>query len=503
MEIERKEVAFFNIVAIIGAVLIFVGIAWLIAINWNQIPSMIKVLILVSAVLISFMSGVVLKEHESESAGRALITLGALLYILSVFLIAQIYNISTSIQANAWLLFLSWTIIMITAYFLDSKENLLVSLVVFFIWLISQYMASLIYSPNFWEEGLVLEIVLILLSAGSLLYGLTVFHKTINHKFTSMYRFWTVFYFLGIFYVLSLQTLLPILSEYTFIGETISTFLVSFVVLAFLVFVLTTFFAASKKSISFREVAVFIGIIALIFLLVFSTKIGAGLMGVCSPASCYNFNTESQCGIAPGKLACEWNQSISQCSEVNCPNIQTKAECSSVSTCTWNNELSGINNINGENIKASCERDWTVDNVDKNYNYQTCREFDNQKDECASNSECNWNPSMNISGKLPTTLWLLWILNNIIFLGFIILILWYGQSIGSRAIVNIGLVVFILDVITRYIGFWINLSGYFAFSILAILGGVILILGSWLIPRWRRKLLERVKQPEPENPTIT
>ena len=111
MEIERKEVAFFNIVAIIGAVLIFVGIAWLIAINWNQIPSMIKVLILVSAVLISFMSGVVLKEHESESAGRALITLGALLYILSVFLIAQIYNISTSIQANAWLLFLSWTII--------------------------------------------------------------------------------------------------------------------------------------------------------------------------------------------------------------------------------------------------------------------------------------------------------------------------------------------------------------------------------------------------------
>jgi len=55
---------------------------------------------------------------------------------------------------------------------------------------------------------------------------------------------------------------------------------------------------------------------------------------------------------------------------------------------------------------------------------------------------------------------------------------------------------FSLEIISRYIGFWLDFKGYFAFSILAILGGLMLIFGARLIPKWRRKILEKTKRTE-------
>ena len=128
--------------------------------------------------------------------------------------------------------------------------------------------------------------------------------------------------------------------------------------------------------------------------------------------------------------------------------------------------------------------------------YQICSENNNQKSSCLENKLCNWQPSYSwwgSAGQLPTIYWILWILNNIVFIGFIILIIWYGQKIGSTKIVNLSFNVFILDILSRYIGFWMDFKGYFAFSILAILGGLMLIGGAWLIPKIRKKLLEQTK----------
>ena len=82
------------------------------------------------------------------------------------------------------------------------------------------------------------------------------------------------------------------------------------------------------------------------------------------------------------------------------------------------------------------------------------------------------------------------------FIGFIILVLAYGQSVGSKAIINLGFLAFILEIISRYIGFMMQFSGYLMFSILAILGGIILIAGALLIPKWRRKIMKEAKEPE-------
>ena len=479
-ESEGKSSKFIAIVATIGAVLIFVGFAWLIAKNWHQIADAVKVMILVGATLGAFVSGVALRQNDHEGVGRSLITLGALLFILSMFLISQIYHLATTTQHYAWLLFSAWVIILITAYLLDSPENLVVSMLTFFPWVILQYISS----ASDAEEGMIFGFVFVFLSAGALLYGLSALHNSVKHPFTNIYRFWTVFYFLMIFYILSFQSFLPVLSSYSFEAGAFPVFLILFIILCFFGLIIGTLFATSKSTGSIKEVVGFLGILALLFVLILSTKTGEGLIGSCSPKNCYDFRTSSSCLSAPDPLVCEWKtdqmDNPGYCEQVNCYDFRTESACNSApsrSDCTWQN--------------GYCE----LQNWD-NKAYEKCSQYDNQQESCVKESLCSWNPhsSLDTSKGLPTPLWLLWILNNIVLIGFILLILWYGQRVGSTKIVNLALFAFIVDIISRYIGFWMDLRGYFAFSVLAILGGLMLIVGAWLIPKWRRKLLYRTKR---------
>ena len=484
-ETESKSNKFVAIVAIIGAVLIFIGFAWLIAKNWHQIPSFIKVIILVGSTLAAFVSGFRLRQKDHDGAGRALITLGAMLYVLSLFLISQIYHLATDMQHYAWLLLLAWTVILMTAYFLDSKENLVVAMLTFFPWAVLQYFSSIsgtgIDSPG----GPVFAFILIFLSAGALLFGLGTLHNSLKHRFTNVYRFWTVFYFLLIFYIISFQSFLPVLSEYSFEGKAFPVFLVLFIILCFLGFITGVLFAASRKACSIKEIAGFIGILAIIFLLVLATKTGEGQIGTCYPKSCYDFEAESDCNAAPDQLICEWKTDVvprGYCDQQSCWNYLAEEECKSANPelgCNWEEER--------------CNQKQSLADT----TYQICAEHDNQKESCTDQEICRWTTSYgfwNAPEGLPTSMWLLWLVNNVAFIGFIVLILWYGQRVGSTKIVNLALFAFIIEVVTRYIGFWFDFRGYFAFGLLAILGGLLLIFGALFIPKWRKKLIRQTKQ---------
>jgi len=83
---------------------------------------------------------------------------------------------------------------------------------------------------------------------------------------------------------------------------------------------------------------------------------------------------------------------------------------------------------------------------------------------------------------------------NIFFILFILTVIGYGTLIKSSSIINLGITFFILDVISRYIGFMMDLYGYkFLLPIVFITGGILLIGGGWLIARWRKKLLGEIK----------
>ena len=94
-------------------------------------------------------------------------------------------------------------------------------------------------------------------------------------------------------------------------------------------------------------------------------------------------------------------------------------------------------------------------------------------------------------------LWALWIFANIIFILLILGIIGYGTWQKLPKIINLGIGFFALGVITRYIGFVIDLWGYTSLSIIFIAGGIILIAGGWFIEKWRRKLVEKARhQPQ-------
>jgi hypothetical protein len=91
-------------------------------------------------------------------------------------------------------------------------------------------------------------------------------------------------------------------------------------------------------------------------------------------------------------------------------------------------------------------------------------------------------------------LFIVWILDNILFILVILAVVGYGVRYQSPDIVNLAILFFAADIITRYIGFIMDFKGQLGFAIISIIGGIILVVGGWGIENWRRRLVERTKQ---------
>lgn len=91
---EDNQKKIIRVMVIIGAILIGAGIFSFIAANWQEMPNLIKVSIIVIAMLISYGSGWYLKEKSGlTKTGEALILLGSIIYGAGIFLVAQMFNI--------------------------------------------------------------------------------------------------------------------------------------------------------------------------------------------------------------------------------------------------------------------------------------------------------------------------------------------------------------------------------------------------------------------------
>ena len=95
-----------GVISILGAVLLGVGVLLLVAANWQDIPNIMRVLILLIATFSAFWAGARWTHENSEypKTGFALVLLAHIMMGASIFLIAQIYHIN----ANASSLLLLW-----------------------------------------------------------------------------------------------------------------------------------------------------------------------------------------------------------------------------------------------------------------------------------------------------------------------------------------------------------------------------------------------------------
>ncbi len=118
----------------IGAIVLGIGVILFIASNWQKIPNVMKVLILLGSTAGAYYSGYVLKYQKQTlvKVGVSLIFLAALLFGATIFLIAQMYHIN----ANNHTLILIWLIgIIPLVYALKTEPIAGLASLLFFIWI--------------------------------------------------------------------------------------------------------------------------------------------------------------------------------------------------------------------------------------------------------------------------------------------------------------------------------------------------------------------------------
>jgi uncharacterized membrane protein len=375
---KKGEVSFGAIVSTIGSILIALGVAWMIALNWSSIPSALKIFILVLATAGAFVAGVMLKVNEYPKIGGSLILLGCLLYTLSIFLIAQIFSTRATMQGIAILWLLAWAGVLAASYIFDSSMGLVVALSEFLIWIGVQFIA---FFENLRGEPAMGILALLYLMVGVLLFGLMQLHKSFEHKFAKVYQFWTMFYLLLLTYIMSFQIFLPILWPENFaINGTMLFFVLSFAFVALVVAGVGISMSWAREKISGNEI-----LFTIITVLVYSLLIV--LATLVSESRYYGFGY----------------------------------------------------------------------------------------------------------GSMSSGLFLLWLFDNILFIGVILAVIGYGVKSKSPILVNLGIIFFVLDILTRYIGFIMDFGGQMGFALVSIIGGIILIFGGWGVERWRKNLLEKTR----------
>jgi len=105
-------------------------------------------------------------------------------------------------------------------------------------------------------------------------------------------------------------------------------------------------------------------------------------------------------------------------------------------------------------------------------------------------------------GSISGGLWVMWLFDNVLFILVILSVIGYGTRYQSAKIVNLAIIFFGLDIITRYIGFVLDFGGQVGFAVMSIIGGIILIVGGWGIEKWRRRLLEKTKEKSSQDYSI-
>ena len=93
----KEKVKASQVLGILGTIFIGAGIFSFIAGNWEAMPDLFKVFLIVVFMFAAYGSGWYVREvKKMEKLGEALILLGTIIYGAGIFLIAQIFNIRTA-----------------------------------------------------------------------------------------------------------------------------------------------------------------------------------------------------------------------------------------------------------------------------------------------------------------------------------------------------------------------------------------------------------------------
>ncbi len=526
---KKGQTSFGTIVGVIGSILIALGVAWLIAQNWHQMPAPLKIIILLGTTSVAYFAGTMLRTRDYSGIAKALFILGGLLLTLSVFLIAQIYFISSSPQGIAWLWMIAWVGVLLSAYILASPEMYWIVVAEFGIWVISQEIAffgnrNYILSALFLVNGIATAFTAI-----SLFYQPVKTEKKVHGKWfiAAIVAFLALWYFSRYFFrffmvpLVSSDKKIELLdTQKLFVGLAISEFIywiallflkvsttqgsawTILVTLIILVFISYNFSSSSSLSAS---MIIFIAWLIIQYFAFYGKSNNTPSLGILAfyILSCgiimYGLSLWHRSGEHEfGKIYQHWTTiyflifTYILSFQVLLPYIWSKDAAYTTNSLIFLfflALLSLISLIIGivASIKSS--------NVEvKEIGFAVS---------CivllliligSTALVADEKTSSLFGGRVENVslgLWGVWIFSNVLFLIVIIGIIGYGTWQKLPSVINLGIFFFSLDILTRYIGFIMDFWGYTSLALIFITGGIVLLGGGFLIEKWRRNLVAK------------
>ena len=165
---DRGVSRFIATVSVIGAACVGIGAILLVALNWNGLSDAFRILVLAVATLGTFYAGYWLRFEQKAypKVGEALMLLGAILLGVSIFLIAQIYNVRSERYTGFFLL---WLIgILPAAYAFKSKPIAVLSAALYCCIIGTAFLDHHFFEPPFYFFAFGLLASIILFALGSL-----------------------------------------------------------------------------------------------------------------------------------------------------------------------------------------------------------------------------------------------------------------------------------------------------------------------------------------------
>lgn len=135
--IEKKGFKPGNVItalSTLAAILVGVGVILFFASNWERIPDVVKVTLLLASTFGIYYAGYLMRFEKKTypTAGHALLFLGSVFVGATILLTAQIFNINAD---SHWLYLLWFVVVAPMGYFFDSKPTVGLTILIFTYWM--------------------------------------------------------------------------------------------------------------------------------------------------------------------------------------------------------------------------------------------------------------------------------------------------------------------------------------------------------------------------------
>lgn len=189
-----------SVLAVLGVILVGVGVILLIGANWQYMSNLPRLVILILATVGCYHAGYVMayRSQKYPKVGAALLLLGSMLWGASIFLVRQMYHLGGE-GGEVRAVFYWFIGVLPLAYILLSPLHMALSLVVGSIWL-----SMIVGTESF---GGFRAYLIIALPLGIALYGLSRLHSkwSAGRQLETPYRWFGLAYAFGALYAFSFR----------------------------------------------------------------------------------------------------------------------------------------------------------------------------------------------------------------------------------------------------------------------------------------------------------